>query len=324
MTFKLLAIVIMIFLAFRNGGRCEDQVAYASFSDHATAVVTARPSFTTSGRAAAKPTEAAPEAATAASKAAVALNAASFTAFGGAAAAATSEAAVSASKAAVASSAASFTASGRPAAAAAPQAAFAASKAAVDSSATSHLDCPRLAIDADDLFDSLEVKTFDEICTELRKRKATAAMASRKRSGQHRRRQKFRETAASPTKADPDLADALYARTKRDLSTLCPDSSFLGCLVNLDFLFPTRWNVNVNGILDRVLGLDGPTELDHQRLKNALLDLEVQEMLWREAETRLCHAKSKKMLYRKRTREMKSLKVLAAICDATHDGTLES
>ena len=71
--------------------------------------------------------------------------------------------------------------------------------------------------------------------------------------------------------------------------------------------------MNMNDIIDHVLGLKGPTELDRRRLRNALLALERQELRWTAAEARFCHAK-KKLGIRRRLLEVRALRTFGAVC----------
>ena len=75
-----------------------------------------------------------------------------------------------------------------------------------------------------------------------------------------------------------------------------------------------RFSLNVNDLIDHMMGLKGPSEVDKQELKNALLEKEVTVLEWKAAEQKYCHLREKLYL-RGKIMLVKLIGVTSVTCD---------
>merc|ERR1719167_875889 len=116
-----------------------------------------------------------------------------------------------------------------------------------------------------------------------------------------------------------DIPSAVYVkieekshRLKRFVNSLC--TSIVGCLIQLDNFFPTRWFLEINEAINHALGLRGPTELLEKQLELAKIEHEIQTQLLTEAKLQRHHF-SKKMMMRLQLYNIKRLKVFKELCE---------
>merc|ERR1719420_2165236 len=108
-----------------------------------------------------------------------------------------------------------------------------------------------------------------------------------------------------PSKVDMKIEEKQH-RLKRFISSLC--TSVVGCLIQLDNFFPTRWFLEINEAINHALGLRGPTELQEKQLELAKIEHEIQTQLLIEAKLQRRHF-SKKLMMRLKLHNIKKLKV---------------